>query len=80
MSYLSEHYYKLMKTVPDGNGKRLALKTAYHKEKIKSWWLDEENFVENWARPQIQRVLDEEVKKMIDTTFNEISVNLKVWK
>lgn len=81
MAYLSEHYYKMMRLVPEGNGKNIALRTQYHKDKIKSWWLDEDNFINNWARPSLQRLIDSEIDEMIDKAFNgaDISVNLNIW-
>ncbi len=82
MSYLSEHYYKMMRLLPSSDGKSIALKTRYQKDRIKEWWLDEENFIENWAKPAIQRVIDEEINKMVEDALDtgDISVKLNVWK
>ncbi len=82
MSYLSEHYYKMMRLLPSSDGKSMALRTQYQKDKIKEWWLDEHNFIENWAKPAIQRVIDEEINEMIAEALNsgDISVKLNVWK
>lgn len=81
MGYLSGHYYKLMKSLKPEERDNTAIRFNYQRERIKSWWLDEESFIENWARPNIQRVLDEEVEKMLDDAFKDvINVNLNIFK
>lgn len=82
MAYLSEHYYKLMRLVPEGNGKDIALRTQYHREQIKAIWLDEDNFINNWARPSLQRLIDREIDEMLNKALNntEIGIDLTVWR
>lgn len=81
MSYLSEHYYKIMKLVPSGEGKNVALRAQYHKYRIKERWLDEENFIENWAKPAIQKAIDESIDEMISKALDEtVILKLNIWK
>lgn len=82
MSYLSEHYYKIMKLVPSSEGKNIALRAQYHKARVKDWYLDERNFIENWAKPAIQKAIDESIDEMIKKSLNDdlISIKLNVWK
>lgn len=81
-NYLSEHYYKIMKLVPDSEGKNTALRAQYHRDRVKDWWLSEELFINDWARPALQKLIDREINEMIENAFNtaDISVNLNVWK
>ena len=81
MSYLSEHYYKMMRLLPSSDGKSMALRTQYKKDKIKQWWLDESNFID-WAKSGIQKAIDESIDEMIKKSLNDdlISIKLNVWK
>lgn len=44
-NYLSSHYYKAMRLIPEGNGKDEVLRLRYQKDMVKDWWLNSDIFV-----------------------------------
>lgn len=79
-NYLSSHYYKAMRLISEGNGKDEVLRLRYQKDMVKDWWLNSDIFVNDWAKPQIERIIDEEVNKMIEKALNgTINVKMNVW-